>query len=122
MYQTIIDEFKRHSKDDGFRAEPFFKFHSDPAVSALAVDMIADKYRFADSDNEERLGALVTQMLYEIKLTVCNMQIEQIEADLKAAQTDNDWERQKMLLAHQPKLLAYRNEICKLLGNRVINI
>ena len=122
VYQTIIDEFKRHSKDDGFRAEPFFKFHSDPAVSALAVDMIADKYRFADSDNEERLGALVTQMLYEIKLTVCNMQIEQIEADLKAAQADNDWERQKLLLAHQPKLLAYRNEICKLLGNRVINI
>ena len=122
VYQTIIDEFKRHSKDEGFKAETFFKFHPDPQVSALAIDMIADKYRFVKTDSEARLGELVTQLLYEIKLTEVNIQIEEVEKWLKEAQANNDWERQMQLLAHQPELLAQRNEICKILGNRVISI
>lgn len=122
VYQTLIDEFKRHCKDDGFKAEAFFKFHPDPQLSATAIDMIADQYRFAPSNKEDHLCELVTRMLYEIKLTVINMQIEELEQGLKDAQTNNDWDRQMQLLAHQPQLLAQRNEICKILGNRVINI
>lgn len=122
VYQAIMDEFKRHCKDDGFKAESFFKFHSDPQISAMAVDMITDKYQFTKPNNDVQLGELVTRLLCEIKLTVINMQIEQLEAGLKDAQAANDWERQMQLLAHQPKLLQARNDICKVLGNRVINI
>ena len=122
VYQVIMDEFLQHFKDEGFVSEQFFKFHPNPQVSALAVDMIAEKYRFATSDNEGRLGALVTQLLYEIKLTVIKMQIEQLEADLKAAQEAQDWDKQMELLRYQPELLAQRNEICRILGNRVINV
>lgn len=122
VYQTIIDEFKRHCKDTNFRAEPFYKFHPDPAVSALAVDMIAEKYQTAAPKDDARLGELVTQLLYEMKLTVINMQIAELEAGLKDAQEKNDVERQRLLLQHHPQLLAQRNEICKLLGNRIINL
>ncbi len=122
VYQTIIDEFKRHSKDPGFRAEQFYKFHPDHAVSALAIDMIADRYRMGAPKDETRLGELVTQLLYEIKLTVINQQIEQLEANLKDAQEKGDVNRQMLLLSHHPQLLAQRNEICKRLGNRVINL
>ena len=122
IYQTIIDEYKRHSKDQGFKAESFFKFHPDPAVSALAIEMIADKYQFFKPDQETKLGELVTRSLYEIKLTVINQQIEELEAGLKQAQDANDIDRQMLLLAHHPKLLAQRNELCKLLGNRVISV
>ena len=122
VYQTMIDEYKKHCKDEGFKAETFFKFHADPAVSALAVDMIADKYQYATPDKDERLGDLVTRMLYEIKLTVINQQISQIEDELKRAQEENDWDLLRQLLAHQPKLIEQRNAICKQLGNRVINI
>ena len=122
VYQVIIDEFLQHFKDEGFVSEQFFKFHPNPQVSALAVDMIAEKYRFATPDNEGRLGALVTQLLYEIKLTVIKMQIDQLEADLKAAQEAQDWNKQLELLRYQPELLAQRNEICRILGNRVINV
>ena len=120
IYQTLMDEFKQHYKDTGFKSETFFKFHPDRALSALAIDMIAEKYRFATMDGEARLGELVSQMLYEIKLTIINTQIEQLEANLKAAQESGDIERQFQLLAHQPELLKTRNEICKLLGNRVL--
>jgi DNA primase len=122
VYQTIIDEFKRHCKDADFKAETFYKFHPDPAVSALAVDMIAEQYQADAPKDKARLGELVTQLLYEIKLTVINMQIAALEADLKEAQAKNDVDRQMLLLQHHPQLLAQRNEICKLLGNRIINL
>ena len=122
IYQTLIDEFEQHHKDTGFKAETFFKFHADPNVSALAVDMIADKYRFVQSDEENRLGEVVTRQVYEIKLTVVNMQIADLEQNLKTAQESGDIKRQFELLQHQPALLNMRNELCRILGNRVINV
>ena len=122
VYQTIIDEFKRHSKDPGFKAEYFYKFHPDRQVNQVAIDMIADRYQGARPETTVQLGELVTRLLYEIKLTVINMQIEELDAGLKQAQATNDIDRQMALLAHQPELLAMRNELCKILGNRVINI
>ena len=122
VYQTVLDEFRQHFHDAGFKAETFFKFHPDPTVSALAIDMIAEKYQFSQSDMGSRLGELVKRYLFEIKLTVTNMQIEELETRLKEAQAKNDWETQLAILKHQPELLAQRNEICRILGNRVINI
>ena len=122
VYQTMMDEFLQHVKDANFKAEPFFTFHSDPAVSALAIDMIAEKYQFVKPEQEVRLGELVTQLLFEIKLTVINMQIAQLEQDLKEAQAQGDLKRQFELLKTQPALIAGRNEICKILGNRIISI
>ena len=118
VYKTLMDEFKRHYKDEGFKAEPFFKFHPDPAVSALAIDMITERYQHVKPNNEENIGELVTRLLYEMKLTVINLQIDALEAELKQT---NDWDKQRQLLAHQPALLEQRNMLCKLLGNRVIN-
>jgi hypothetical protein len=48
------------------------------------------------------------------------MQIEQVSTQLKEAQAANDWERQRTLLAYQPKLMEVKREICKRLGNRII--
>ena len=118
VYKTLMDEFKRHYKDEGFKAEPFFKFHPDPAVSALAIDMITERYQHVKPNNEENIGELVSRLLYEMKLTVINLQIDALEAELKQT---NDWDKQRQLLAHQPALLEQRNMLCKLLGNRVIN-
>ena len=122
VFGLIMKEFKQHSQEKGFKAESFFKFHPDPQISAMAIDMIAEKYRFASANLAGRIGELVARLLYEIKLTVVNMQINQLEQDLKAAQEANDMTRQFELLAHQPELLQTRNELCRVLGNRVINV
>ena len=84
--------------------------------------MIAEKYQFVQQNNTLKMGELVARLLYEIKLTVVNMQIENQEEELKKAQANNDLDRQFDILRHQPELLNLRNEICKRLGNRVINI
>ena len=122
VYQTMIGEFRAHSKEEGFKAESFFKFHPNTEVSKMAIDMIAEKYQHATPDTEKHLGELVARLLFEIKLTVINMQVAELDAQLKAAQEANDVEQQMKLLGRQPELLARRNEICKRLGNRVINI
>ena len=122
IYQTLIDEFKAHSKDEGFKAQPFFTFHSNPQLCALAVEMIAEKYQFVKPEQEARLGELVAQLLYEIKLTVVNMQIDSLEDRIKQAQAAGDVNTQLQLLGQQPQLIAMRNELCKVLGNRVINV
>ena len=122
VYQTIVDEYKQHCQEDGFVAEQFFKFHPNAQVSATAIEMIAEKYQYVKPDSEKRLGELVIRLLAEIRLTVINIQIAQLEADLKEAQEKDDFARQMELLGQQPKLLAQRNEFCKVLGNRVINI
>jgi len=122
VYQSMIDEYKRHFRDEGFKAETFFKFHPDRHISAMAIEMIAEKYQYAQPDNTVRMGELVARLLFEIKLTVVNMQIEELDEELKQAQASNNWERQMLILQHQPALLELRNDICKHLGNRVINI
>lgn len=86
----------------------------------MAVNMVADESVAADA--EKHLGELATQLLYEIKLTVINQQIEELNAGLKEAQAANDWERIRTLLSYQPQLLQRKNEICRQLGNRIITI
>lgn len=122
VYQTMIDEYKAHCKDEGFKAEHFFTFHPDPTISSMAIDMIAERYQFVKTESDVRLGELVTQLLFEIKLTVVNIQIADLERGLKEAQEKGDVQRQFELLKHQPELLTMRNELCKVLGNRVINV
>ena len=122
VYQEMIDEFNRHFQEEGFKAETFYKFHPNPQISSLAVEMIAEKYRFANSEKDLKLGELVVRLIYEIKLTVINMQIEKVDAELKDAQATGNWERQMQLLKYQPQLLEQRNMICKILGNRVISV
>ena len=122
VYQTMIDEYKAHCHDEGFKAEHFFTFHPDPAISSMAIDMIAERYQFVKTESDVRLGELVTQLLFEIKLTVVNIQIADLERGLKEAQEKGDVQRQFELLKHQPELLTMRNELCKVLGNRVINV
>lgn len=136
VYQTIMNDFKVHYQDEGFKAETFFKFHEDPDVSATAVDMLIDRYQLATdkSDTEDKktkedqdlqlqqLAQLVTQHLYEIKLTTIEMQIIEVGDKLKEAQEKGQWDVEMQLLSHQQQLIRNKNEICKILGNRIITL
>lgn len=136
VYQTIMNDFKVHYQDEGFKAETFFKFHEDPDVSATAVDMLIDRYQLAtdkssiedkktkeDQDLQlQQLAQLVTQHLYEIKLTTIEMQIIEVGNKLKEAQEKGQWDVEMQLLSHQQQLIRNKNEICKILGNRIITL
>ena len=138
LFAKVVAEYQAHCHEEGFIAEAFFKFHTDPQVSALAVDLIAERYQLSQmymkqtvsenvvkkiEDNTEiqQLPATITTLLLELKLTIVNQRIDELEQQLAEAQRENDWEKMKPLLALQPQLLGVRNEYCRLLGNRVMN-
>ncbi len=137
LFQKVISSYEHHRTDEGFRASEFFKFHTDPEVSALAIDLIADKYQLSSmfskqsiSENvtqtvkvnteEEQLPTLIPRMLLELKYTILEQRIDEMERALREAERSGNWEMQRILLADQPKLLEIRNQICRQLGNRVI--
>lgn len=139
LYQTILSEYAAHCHDDNFVAETFFKFHPDPAISSLAVELIADRYQLSRifarqniSENvtqevklpsdEDNLAQLVTQLLLELKYTTINQRIDALETALKNAQQQNDWDRMRIIMTEQPMLLNIKNQISQALGNRVITL
>lgn len=139
LYQKVIDEFIAHQQDEGFEAERFYKFHPDPDVMKLAIDLIADKYQLSTiftkqsvSENvtrevkiatdEDKLQELVPQLLLELKYTIITQRIEQLTEMIHKAEAEDNFELLRQLLSTQPALLEIKNEICKQLGNRVITL
>lgn len=133
----VVEEYQAHCHEEGFMAENFFKFHSDPQISAFAVEQIADKYQLSKifqkqsiSENVfkqvkptsegDDLASVVPQMLLEIKYTIVNQRIEDWKKAYITAQEQNDETTMSQLLAQQPQLIAARNYISQVLGNRVI--
>lgn len=139
LYQKVIDEFMAHEHDEGFEAERFYKFHADPNIMNLAVDLIADKYQLSTiftkqsvSENvtrevkvatdEDKLPELVPQLLLELKFTIINQRIEQATDMIRKAENDGDFELLRELLRTQTTLLDIKGQICKELGNRVVTL
>lgn len=137
LYQKILDEFEAHNSEPGFVAEKFFKFHQDPQISSLAVDLIADKYQLSrifsrqnisenvvqevgNQSDADHLTDIVPQLLLELKYTIINMRIDKMTEMMKQAQDTDDWELLRELLSTQPTLLDIKNQISRQLGNRVI--
>jgi DNA primase len=66
------------------------------------------------------LPELVQRMLLELKYTIINERIDSMQTMLKEAQKRNDWELIRTILEQQPMLMDIRQQLCKVLGNRVI--
>ena len=139
LYKKVIDEFTTHQHDEGFEAERFYKFHSDPEVMQLAVDLIADKYQLSNiftkqsiSENvtrevkvqtdEDKLPELVPQLIMELKYTIINQRLELLTDMIHEAEKFDNFDQLRELLASQKQLEDIKNLICKQLGNRVITL
>lgn len=135
LYQRILDEYRTHCKEPGFVAAEYFKTHMDPEISQFAISLIADQYQLSRmfskqsvSENvkhdvkpvtdADRLPELVLQLIYEYKYTIVNQRIDNIDIQLRQA-TDNI-DQQMQLLAARQSMLNVKNQLAKLLGNRVI--
>ena len=136
LHQRIIDEYIANYQSQNFVSSTFFHHHSDPAISQLAVDMIADKYQLSriyskksisenvtqevQQDEVDILPELVQRLLLELKLTVVDERIDSMQHMLKEAQERNDWQLITTILEQQPQLMDIRTQLCRALGNRVV--
>lgn len=137
MYQLILDEYAAHCKEDNWVAANYFQYHPNGDVSQFAVEMLADKYQLSRmygkqmvSENvvkevqlpseADTLPDLVERLLFELKLTLVEERIDSMQAMLIDAERRRDWEMIRTILEQQPQLIALRQKLCKILGNRVI--
>lgn len=138
LFERIVTEYQRHSHDEGFVAESFFRDHQDDEISALAVDLIVERYQLSqmfckqmisenvvktisnDTDMAQ-LQAIVTNLLLELKLTIVNRSIDELMRKIEAAERLKDWDALTSLQQQYFQLLAVCNEFNGLLGHRVVN-
>lgn len=136
IHQLIIDEYLAHYTDADFVSESFFIQHSDIQVAQLAVQLSEEKYQRSDmwlhksvSENVkqdiepasdlDQLPHLVTRLLLEIKLTVINEKIAHTYHQLSDPSVSPNVTQECLKLL--PALNDIRAELCRHLGNRVIN-
>ncbi|MCQ2348108.1 MAG: DNA primase [Paludibacteraceae bacterium] len=123
LHQQMIDEYTAHYQEPNFVASTFFMRHSNSAISQLAIDLMADKYQLSKGVTDTEMNdmpSLVYRLLLELKYTVVNERIDEMQISLTKAQEANDWGTITKLLREQPMLIEIRSQICKALGNRVI--
>lgn len=132
--KRIFQEFRAHQNADDFVAEKFFTFHPDPEISALACDLVADRYQLSSifskvaiSENvvqeveqrseQELINELVPQLICELKLSLVNERIAAIQKMMREMPADDTQSLQ--LLSQLNSLNTIKRDICKFLGNRV---
>ena len=136
LHQLLINEFSRNYRLEGFVAATFFQQHPNVALSQMAVDMIADKYQLSriyskrsisenvmqevQQDQAEILPELVQRLLLELKYTVVEERIDNMQALLKDAEARNDEQLIKTILQQYPQLKEIHKQLSLALGNRVI--
>ena len=136
LHQLLINEFSRNYRLEGFVAATFFQQHPNVALSQMAVDMIADKYQLSriyskrsisenvmqevQQDEAEILPELVQRLLLELKYTVVEERIDNMQALLKDAEARNDEQLIKTILQQYPQLKEIHKQLSLALGNRVI--
>ena len=132
IYAKIIDEYEKHCHDEGFSAASFFKFHEDPAINSLAIELIADQYQLSNlyrekdpkktrmTQSAEQLAAMVIRLVLELKYTIINLRLDDLDLRLREAQEKGDEHLMMELLKIQPQLFEARNQIGKELGERLI--
>lgn len=138
LFGWIVDEYRRHCHDQGFVAETFFKYHPDPKISALAVELIVDRYQLSQMFSKQtisenvvktisndvsraQLATTITTLLLELKLTIMNNRIDEVECLMKEIAGMGNNEALQPLLQQYKQLRTVRDQLCQMLGNRVMN-
>ncbi len=135
-HRAMIAAFRAHSHDTGFEAERFFTQHTDPTISTLAINLVADRYPLSkihgqkvkaedkESDilkmpsDADHLQELTVQLLCELKLTLADMRITAISQEIHEAEKQQDHERVIDLLREQIEFEQFKQALCQVLGQR----
>lgn len=146
LYQKMVDEYKANCKKEGFKAEQFFKFHSDMEVSQLGIELLSAPYQLSQiyeqpelqlpnrpqeteeekglsiEEKEERrhLADRVRRLLLEIKVTVVEQRLDEVERELKERQNEPDLSQLRPLMELRTQLLNFRNMLCQELNRGIL--
>lgn len=145
LYQKMVDEYRANCKTEGFKADQFFKFHSDIEVSRLGIELLSAPYQLSQifeqpelklpnqpqtegkeglsiEEKEERahLADRVRRLLLEIKVTAAEQRIDEVEKEIKERQNCDDLSQIRPLIELRTQLLQFRNLLCQELNRGIL--
>ncbi len=130
LINKMLDLFAENLDNESFNPGQFFIYHSDPAVSGLASDLLAEKYieskrwkrggAFVEAE-DEILDLLVPKIVQEYKLRKVKNMLRGLEQNIHDAARSNDMEQVMEFQNQYINLKKVEKHLSNQLGNRAYN-
>lgn len=128
VYREIIDETFRKYKQEGFRAENFFRNHIDPKISKIAAELSTDKHiesrihsKFKKiPKEEEKLIDLVPYVVINYKNALLQNKIDGLYRQMQETEKAGNPEQINSLLKEISDLNKKKQQIAVYLRERIV--
>ena len=129
VYQKILEETRQKYREQGFRAEIWFRNHTDPQISKIAVDLSTDKhieskyhskYKYIPKE-EEKLIEQVPYVVINYKNALLQNQVDEINGKMQEAEKTGDMEQLNIFLKELSDLMKKKQQIALYLGERIVS-
>ncbi|MDA3824259.1 MAG: DNA primase [Bacteroidales bacterium] len=129
VYKQVFEDVKGMIDSEKNISERVFTFHDNKEIQDLAVDIVTSKYELSkvwkrkDSYIElpgENLGVEVPKALLLYKLKVVDVALEELRKQVEEEEKKKNTDRVMELMAHLRDLELAKNEISKVIGERII--
>jgi len=129
VFKQMLNEALENINQADFKAEHYFLNHPNPVISQQAVDFVNEKYplskvhsKFQKIEEEsEKLIELVPYEVLNYKDAILKRQMDILNARIKSAQDNNDFEEMKKLMSELSSLWQEPKKIIsKHLGERIV--
>ena len=109
--------------------ERYFTTYPDSQISLLAVDLVSEKYQLSKVHTKfqkveletDRLWELIPRAIYELKNSILEQSIKQIQEQLKEATRAKDDRRVNELIEQNVELNRVRTTLAKQIGDRIVS-
>lgn len=127
VYMKVFSQFSTNCKVDNFDAEKFFIHHSDPEISALAVDIYTDKYTLSKvfaktivTNEVDKLDEIVPKALLVFKEFRVKEMIQVANDKMKQMQSVGEFDQLMEVMKELQALKNIQKELNQILGGRTI--
>jgi len=112
LYKKMLEEGYEKFRTEGFIAENYFRNHPDPDISRFAVDISTDRYieskgysknqpKLDEEKQKEKQNKMLLEqvpyVMFNYKDAILKHQMEEITRQIRQAQEEGDFEKQKEL-------------------------
>lgn len=128
LHRRILNEAVEQIGHEGFVAEKYFIAHPDPEISALASELVSDRYQLSKVhskaqkivSDEERLYELVPLLTINFKNAIVSAELKHIMYTLQDPEVANDDQKCSELMERYKELKEIEMLMAKRLGDRVV--
>jgi DNA primase len=126
VYLRILCEAVSNISNEGWTAERYFLSHPDTEVSAVAVELAADRFQLSRSNerdirkDDDRLHELIPHLLMEYKLSILKAEMKEVMQKLQSPEVMQDAARTMEVMKRYKELQEILKEISKRTGDRIL--